>query len=141
LSANHRLGAAGGRYHYGLFSERRTGAHEDGYGSRGELVAVASFAGPRRWNKEGGIVASYEWVRYASLKGCRVVGGMGKLLAAFVEEKRPDDVMSYADPDSVDGGSVYRRLGFKSEGIVEVADAFSAGTKRRQEKFRKNYPV
>jgi hypothetical protein len=41
---------------------------------------------------------------------------MGKLLKAFIEEVRPDDIMSYADLEWSEGG-VYETLGFKAEGI------------------------
>lgn len=133
------MGAAGGRYHYGLYSERRTGSREDGFSESGELVAVASFSGPRRWDKGGRIVSSYEWVRYASRQGCRVVGGMGKLLATFVEDRHPDDVMTYSDPTSQDEGKVYTRLGFSSEGLHKTRNAFGNGSFVVQEKFRKKF--
>lgn len=120
LQAYHRLGATGGRYRYGLFVERSTGASEAAL-PQGSLVAVAVFSNARRWNKDGRRVSSYEWIRYASLPGIRVVGGMGKLLGAFIDEVKPDDVMSYADSDYPDGGEVYARLGFVAEGTVERA--------------------
>ncbi len=44
---------------------------------------------------------------------------MSKLLNAFIEDVKPDDIMSYADAEQQDGGEVYRRLGFVEEGIVE----------------------
>lgn len=101
-----------------------------------EMVAVACFSNARRWEKQGRSVCSYEWVRYASLKDSRVVGGMGKLLSAFIEDRHPDDVMTYAistiapgrpirsgadggdsdsaaDPD--DFGNAFRKLGFVEE--------------------------
>ncbi len=81
----------------------------------GALVAVAGFSAPRVWRKGGREVRSCEWIRYASLDGIGVDGGMGKLLKAFVEEVRPDDVMSYADASWSDG-DVYRKLGFVQEG-------------------------
>lgn len=117
LNENHKFGDAACRYRYGLFVERSTGSSEQSL-PPGSLVAVAQFSNARRWNKEGRTVSSYEWVRYASLKGLRVVGGMSKLLNAFVEEVHPDDVMSYAEKDSVDGGDAYLALGFESEGLV-----------------------
>ena len=119
------------RYCYGLFVRRCTGAGEAGL-PVGTLVAVAGFSGARRWNKDGVVVSSYEWVRYASLAGYRVVGGMGKLLGHFVSEVHPDDVMSYSDPGSADGGGVYRKLGFESEGTVSKPGFVC-------EKFRKRY--
>ena len=115
LDANHRLGSTGGRYFYGLFVERSTGASES-HVKEGTLAAVAVFSNARRWEKEGRIIRSYEWIRYASLQSLRVVGGMGKLLEAFINEVRPDDVMSYADADYPDSGQSYLKLGFRSEG-------------------------
>lgn len=117
LDASHRLGAAYCRYCYGLFVDRTTGAGEMRLPA-GTLVAVAAFSGARRWMKGDRKISSYEWVRYASLPGLRVVGGMGKTLAAFIDEFHPDDVMSYADADSPDGGDAYRVLGFVEEGMV-----------------------
>lgn len=54
---------------------------------------------------------SYELIRFASLLGYAVIGGMDKLLKAFIEEHQPDDIMSYADRDWSDGRSYYK-LGY-----------------------------
>lgn len=118
LEANHRLGNTGSRYRYGLFVQRSTGAGEMEL-PEGTLVAVATFSNARRWVKEGLKISSYEWVRYASLPEIRVIGGMGKLLNAFIDEVGPDDIMSYADVSQQDGGEAYRALGFVEEGTVE----------------------
>lgn len=144
LAANHIYGSASCRDCYGLFRRRATGAAEkaacqpessaetahtvhamENVPSAGELVAVATFSNARRWEKQGRIISSYEWVRYASLKDTRVVGGMGKLLKAFIEERRPDDIMTYAISTAIPGrelrdgveseGNVYRKLGFREE--------------------------
>ena len=124
LDRFHRLGSTGSRYRYGLFVKRATGARETVIPA-GTLVAVATFSAPRRWRKTSSdgdcVIKSYEWVRYASLEGLRVVGGMGKLLNAFVEDVHPDDIMSYADASSEDGGSVYQTLGFEMESTCEPA--------------------
>lgn len=114
----HRLGDTTCRYRYGMFVDRTTGSGELGL-PQGTLVAVSEFSNARRWAKGGRRISSYEWVRYASLDGVRIVGGMGKMLQAFVEDVRPDDVMSYADVSWPDGGDAYRALGFTEEGIVE----------------------
>ncbi len=76
------------------------------------LIAVATFSGGRlmKFGERAG-TRSYELVRFASLKGYVVVGGMDKLLKAFIEEHQPDDIMSYADRDWSDGRS-YLKLGF-----------------------------
>lgn len=118
LNANHRLGVTGGRYRYGLFVRRTTGVSELKIPAE-TLVAVAIFSNARRWDKGGRRISSYEWIRYASLEGLRVVGGMSKLLNAFIDEVSPDDIMSYADADYPDGGDVYTKLGFVEEARVE----------------------
>lgn len=118
LDANHRLGSTGGRYFYGLFVARSTGDAECSL-PEGSLVAVAVFSNARRWDKNGISIRSYEWIRYASLDGVRVTGGMGKLLNAFIETVHPDDIMSYADAGYPDGGEVYPKLGFVKDGERE----------------------
>ncbi len=120
LKSYHRLGDTGGRYRYGLYVHRNTGAAETQL-PEGTLVAVSLFSNARRWTKGEKRISSYEWIRYASLPGIRVVGGMGKVLRTFIEEVRPDDIMSYADMEYPDGGDVYKVLGFTEEGIIEKA--------------------
>ena len=115
IERHHRYGWSKCRYCYGLFVEKEG---RDGQFHKGDLVAVSCFSNARKWEKDGVSIKSYEWVRYASVEGVRVSGGMGKMLNAFIEEVRPDDVMSYAEPGSVDCGQVYRTLGFESEGMV-----------------------
>ena len=87
----------------------------------GTLVAVASFSKARRWSKKGEngeqeTICSYEWLRYASLPELRVLGGMGRILARFIEDFHPDDIMSYV-PLRHFSGEVYESLGFLSEGV------------------------
>ena len=81
LQRNHVYGSARARYRLGLFRIRSTGNAEAGMDQTPGMVAVATFSDGRR--REDGTV-SYEWVRYASVQGVRVVGGMGRLLDAFV---------------------------------------------------------
>lgn len=130
LQANHRFGFSRSRYHYGLFIEKTGGGMRDASGHDiypiGTLVAAGSFSTGRRWQKEEGEVCSYEWVRYASLEGVRVLGGMGKILNCFIDEVQPDDVMTYAPLDAGDEGDVYLQLGFKPEGIKEFPGGRSA---------------
>lgn len=105
LRQNHSYGSSSCRHCYGL-SEKENGG----------LIAVATFSNARRWVKDGASVRSYEWVRYASPDGTRVVGGMGKLLKRFIRDIAPDDIMSYADLEWSDG-AVYRQLGFAEDGV------------------------
>lgn len=121
LSANHSYGDAKCRYCYGLYLKRYTGHTEDQNPGiePGTLVAVATFSNARKWIKADKTIRSYEWTRYASLPGVRLSGGMGKLLKAFIEEVRPDDIMTYADLEWSEG-KVYEALGFVLEGQKEA---------------------
>lgn len=109
LSKYHTYGAARSKYRYGLV------AH-------GELVCVATFSAGRQMNVDRH-VESYEWVRYASLPGVRVVGGMGKLMNAFIDDVRPGEIMSYADLEWSEG-LVYRSLGFLEAGFRPPVDFY-----------------
>ena len=112
LEKNHLYGTTKARYRYGLFRKRATGANELGMEHSDSLVAVATFSSGRK-NEDG--ILSYEWERYASAIGFRIVGGMGKLLKHFVEERKEEidqiEVMSYSDSEWSDG-DVYHKLGF-----------------------------
>lgn len=116
----HRMGSTAGRYHFALFIKRRTGRSEAGL-EAGSMVAAASFSQARKWLKNGREVRSYEWIRYCSLPDVRVVGGMGKILEAFISLVRPDDVMTYTDPLWSDGDA-YKALGFVPEGEKDFGD-------------------
>lgn len=130
LEANHRMGYCKSRYRFGLFVERSTGAGESSF-PPGTLVAVASFSNPRNMTEKGGSARSFEWLRYASLEGVRVVGGMSKLLRTFVDAKHPDDVMTYVDA-SESVGDAYVALGFENEGLC-------GGSGYKNYKYRKKF--
>ena len=70
-----------------------------------ELVSVMTFGKPR-YNK------NYEWelLRYAS--SYEVVGGAEKLFKFFINNNKPQSVISYCDKSKFTG-AVYLRLGFK----------------------------
>lgn len=126
LEANHSYGDAACRYRYGLFLKRHTGEkslnpsseHSRSDFPAGTLVAVAEFSNARKWLKGEKTIRSYEWTRYASLPGVRIIGGMGKMLRHFIKEVQPDDIMSYADLEWSEG-AVYEQLGFTLEGHKE----------------------
>lgn len=123
LKENHTYGDARCKYRYALEYE-------------GRIVAVATFSAPRpmpRGVDRVIVYDSYEWVRYASLSDCRVVGGMGRLLKAFLKDlqrrshddpqssslnnlkhssRRPVEIMTYADLEW-SCGDVYSKLGFE----------------------------
>ena len=126
LQKYHSYSSAKCRYRYALEYE-------------GEIVAVATFSEgrpmvrkmdtplqnvPKDEQENANIVIfdSYEWVRYASLPGIRVVGGMGRLLNTFIEERftriepgTPLEIMTYSDTEW-GSGDVYTKLGFQFAG-------------------------
>lgn len=134
LERHHSYSSAKCRYRFALEYE-------------GEIVAVATFSQgrpmvrkvesplqnvPREEQLNADIVVfdSYEWVRYASLPGVRVVGGMGKLLNAFIEERlgkigydTPMEIMTYSDTEW-SNGDVYLKLGFSYAGEREPVQYF-----------------
>ena len=127
LEINHLQGSVKAKFKYGLYLkpqyiERFMNKSEwlmetpttqfNGNKLQKLLIAVATFSGGRTMKVgERAGTRSYELIRFASLKGYVVVGGMDKLLKAFSEEHQPDDIMSYADRDWSDGRS-YDKLGF-----------------------------
>ena len=118
LSENHSYGDASCRHRYGLFLKRYTGHTRDIDAIRpeaGSLIAVATFSNARKWTKGDKVIRSYEWTRYATLPQVRLSGGMGRVLKTFIEEVKPDDIMTYADLEWSEG-KVYETLGFKLEG-------------------------
>ena len=122
LEINHLQGSVKAKFKYGLFLKAQ-------YLNRFEmnicddknpqkinipmLIGVATFSGGRsmKVGQRNG-KRSYELIRFASLRGYVVVGGMDKLLKVFIKDHEPDDVMSYIDRDWSNGRS-YDILGFR----------------------------
>ncbi|WP_215236603.1 hypothetical protein [Dyadobacter linearis] len=137
LAENHLNGPVSAKYKYGLYlpasyyrvlNEMLTPE----IGSTEMLVAVATFSYPRIFNKETNPLRSHELIRFASLRDCNVVGGLDKLLQAFIREKEPGDIMTYADVEWSAGAS-YNKLGFKKIAQTQP-EAFYIDTKTMQRK-------
>ncbi len=89
----------------------------------GATMDMKSFAAENFAVKNFAVeVDSYEWVRYASIPNIRVIGGMGRLLKAFIKDREKEpfkpgykqrfiEVMSYSD-NEWSSGATYRELGF-----------------------------
>lgn len=105
LNQHHLQGYVNAYYKYALFKDDT-------------IVAVATFSKSRVM--QDGVVPyrSYELIRFASLTGYTVTGGLGKLLNRFVDDLHPAHIMTYADRDWGDGAG-YRKLGFKQVAITE----------------------
>lgn len=87
---NHLQGAVNATFTYGLHFA-------------GQLVAIMSFA-KSRYTKTG-----YELLRYCSVGN--IIGGAGKLFAAFNRDHSPELIISYANR-CWSNGNLYRKLGF-----------------------------
>lgn len=109
--ANHHLiGAASARHNYALKDI-----------SNGSILAISSFSSPRTMLRDGLSVKSYEWVRYTSATGVRVVGGMSKMLSHFIHEHAPEEIMTYCDADWSDGRS-YANMGLLLHSKTDTID-------------------
>jgi hypothetical protein len=139
LNKNHLQGSVKARFRYGLFLKQqyvekylgfsiydevesldgidfRVSHQEPSSHNPINLLAVATFSGGRLMkvgDRNG--QRSYELLRFASLRGFAVIGGLDKLLRAFELEHKPDDIMTYADRDWSNGRS-YEMLNFKKIG-------------------------
>lgn len=105
FATNHLQSFVDARYNYGLFSEE------------GQLLAAASFSAGRKLMRNGIAVRSFELVRCANLLYHRVTGGLGKLIARFITDVNPDDVMTYTDLDWASGKG-YQTLNFVQTAIT-----------------------
>lgn len=128
LEDNHLNGSVMSKFRYGLFLPKRyyRVLSEDFAFDRAAdelLVAVATFSNARIFEQNGQPFRSHELIRFASLPGTNVVGALDKLLNAFIREKSPDDIMTYADLEWSDGRS-YKRLGFEERGNMPPRKVF-----------------
>jgi hypothetical protein len=65
-------------------------------------------------NKNGNL-NEYELVRFCNKLNTTVIGGASKLFKTFLEEQKPNTVLSYCDL-SWGTGQLYENLGFKYDG-------------------------
>jgi hypothetical protein len=98
MNENHIMGYAQSQLHYGLFH-------------KGKLVAAAVFSKGRKMRRlpEGSL--SFELVRFCNLNFHTVVGGLSKLIAYFVKENEPGDIITYIDKSWAEPAAYYA-LGF-----------------------------
>lgn len=92
---NHWLGATSSKVNIGCFYV-------------GELVAVCSFASPRKFDEE---YRSGELVRFSNKNNKVVVGGLDKLIKWYAKNYPIDDVMTYVDK-CWGNGEAFKNIGF-----------------------------
>jgi hypothetical protein len=116
LESHHLQGAVSSRIRYGLFLPERyyrllRADFLTPLPPKELLVAVITFSHPRTFLVDGNPYRSFEMIRFANLLRSTVVGGLAKLLKAFIADFHPDDIMTYADLEWSRGAS-YEKLGF-----------------------------
>ncbi len=105
LNQNHLLGFKTAYFKYALYYQQ-------------EIVAIATFSKGRKMNRLEVSKRSFELISFCCKKGESVIGGLSKLLKAFVTDLQPGDLMTYIDKDWSDG-SAYLNLGFKIHSETE----------------------
>lgn len=101
---HHLQSALPGKYRYGLFYQ-------------GDLVSVAIFSGGRIMRQERLGYRSFELIRFCHKSDTLIVGGLSKLLKAFIKDFSPQDIMTYADRDWSHNHSSLQTIGFE---IIKV---------------------
>ena len=105
FDTHHLMGFGGGKIFPGLYFEN-------------ELVALASFSKPLFMKYENPPYYSTELIRFCSLSSVTVIGGLDKLIKAFIKHYQTDDIITYVDKEWSDGKS-YKQLGFDLIGETE----------------------
>lgn len=118
LTRNHLQGSVASKIRYGLFlPQRYYRVLDQRFGEELPdsefLVAVATFSYPRIFRRGDVPYRSYELIRFSSLLNSTVIGGLSKLINAFVKDFNPGDIMTYADLEWSEGGS-YAKMGFQA---------------------------
>ncbi|NOZ35251.1 MAG: hypothetical protein GXO80_08135 [Chlorobi bacterium] len=96
LKGNHIYGTVNSKLKYGLFYQN-------------ELFAVAVFASQRKF-RDGS--RSGELLRFCTKNGYSVIGGLDKLLQAYIRAYKPDTLMTYIDLEW-GRGDAFLKLGFE----------------------------
>lgn len=104
LNMYHLQGSANAYYKFGLVQQS-------------QLVCVATFSKSRTMYDAAVYYRSYELVRFATLDGVTITGGLGKLLRHFIELVNAQHIMTYIDKDWSDGNSLLK-LDFECKEIT-----------------------
>jgi len=102
----HLMNSTGSAYNYGLY-------YKD------ELIAAASFSKGRKMNRLPQHQRSFELIRFCSVPGITITGGLTKLLKHFYLEKAAGDIMTYVDKQFSSGES-FIKAGFKKHSETEA---------------------
>lgn len=102
LNTHHIMGATSSARQYGLF-EGDT------------LVCVATYSAGRKMNRLPIHERSFELIRFCTLAGTTVTGGLSRLLRQFIRDHQPGDIMTFID-QQLFTGTAYLKAGFEIVG-------------------------
>jgi hypothetical protein len=121
LQENHLQGKVGGQVNVGLYYEQ-------------ELVSIMTFGKLRKNLGQTHKQGHWELLRFCNKINTNVVGGASKLLKYFVNSRRPENIISYADRRWSEG-DLYLKLGFKEQSISEP-NYFYTKSEIRENRFK-----
>jgi hypothetical protein len=125
LQHNHLLGALNTMYYYALIH-------------RNQVVAVAAFSHGRPMRRLPQGALSYELVAYTSLTDLTIVGGLSKLLNAFIHDHKPGDIMTYVDASFTNVYSnAFTQLGFTLHSLTAPITFILNTTTHARNKYKK----
>lgn len=101
---HHIQAALPGKYRYGLYFQ-------------GDLVSIAIFSGGRHMRDQAKEYRSFELLRFCHKADNLIIGGLSKLIKAFVADFKPQDIMTYADLDWTQDSSLHT-IGFETVGQI-----------------------
>ncbi|RXK47516.1 hypothetical protein [Aquirufa rosea] len=121
LDQEHLLGAIKAKYYLGLVVplHRQFRNITSDYVIEGQkLVGVAAFSKPIIMN-EAGLEGqrSGELIRYCSIQGSRIVGGLSKVIQSYLTLEKVDNLMTYIDLEW-NRGNGYQSIGFQQVQIT-----------------------
>lgn len=128
LDENHIQGTCNSSYRYGLY-------YND------ELVSIMTFGKLRKNLGSADKDGYYELLRFCNKLNTAVVGGASKLFMHFLKEKKPTNVISYADR-RWSNGNLYEKLGFTLNHKSKPSYFYVVNDKRENRfKYRKDVLV
>ena len=98
LETNHIQGFVGSQVKIGLFYEN-------------EIVSLMTFGKQRKNMGNKSEENTYELLRFCNKLNTSVIGGASKLFKYFIDNYKPEEIITYADR-SWSQGNLYRKLGF-----------------------------
>ncbi|MFA5153901.1 MAG: hypothetical protein WC554_15225 [Clostridia bacterium] len=84
-----------------------------------ELVSLMTFGKKRMIMKSKSQENEYELLRFCNKLNTSVIGGASKLFSYFIEQYKPEIIVSYANLD-ISNGNLYEILGFLKQQTINI---------------------